>query len=72
MVSSLAWRLILICDVAVPGDGVCPVVQELKERLVISATVDEVDFRIPFRRSTTLGQRDHWREYEAKLAYLAG
>jgi hypothetical protein len=72
MALSLTWRLILIRDVAVPGDGVCPVVQELEERLVISATVDEMDFRIPFRRSTILGQRDHWRDYEARLAYLAG
>ncbi len=72
MVSSLTWRLILIRDVAVPGDGVCPVIQELEERLVISTTVDEMDLRIPFRRSTILGQWDHWREVEVRLAYLAG
>jgi len=43
---SRPWRLVLIADIAVPGDRVGTVGQEVAERRVFSSTVDEVNFGI--------------------------
>lgn len=38
------WRLLLVSDITVPCNGVCAVVEELSSRLVVRATMNEMDF----------------------------
>lgn len=38
------WRLILICDIAVPGDGVGSTAQQVEEGCIFSTAVDKMDF----------------------------